>query len=87
MSMEAQQRKRQRVDLDPTTPRATSPLPPTPGATCSTPQPGTSQAQERKADEGKASLLTIREELLQTLEANEDTDSDEENVMLTKKRG
>ncbi|XP_045134439.1 uncharacterized protein LOC123518003 [Portunus trituberculatus] len=91
MSMEAQRRKRQRVDLEATAPLAVTPhatplLPPTVAAARSTPQPGTSQVQERKADEDKASLLTIREELLQTLQTNEDADSDEEFVILTKKR-
>lgn len=91
MSMEAQRRKRQRVDLEATAPLAVTPhatplLPPTAAAARSAPQPGTSQVQEKKADEDKASLLTIREELLQTLQTNEDADSDEEFVILTKKR-
>ena len=51
-------------------------------------QPSTSHAEERKEEnEEKASLLTIRESLLQDIETgDEDKDSDDEIVMLTKAR-
>ncbi|MPC20746.1 hypothetical protein E2C01_013702 [Portunus trituberculatus] len=93
--MEAQRIKRQRVQPDKsdasvhiltspitTTLTTTTPLPATPTA-----QPTTSHAEQRKGnEEEKASLLTIREALLQNIEkGNEDVDSDE-LVMLTKKR-
>ncbi|MPC52414.1 hypothetical protein E2C01_046283 [Portunus trituberculatus] len=95
MSMEAQRITRQFVEpntsdaavhclASPTTTTFTTPtpLPATP-----TPQPTTSHVEQRKGNEEKASLLTIREALVQNIEkGNEDVDSDDELVMLTKRR-
>ncbi|MPC47937.1 hypothetical protein E2C01_041698 [Portunus trituberculatus] len=66
-----------------TTLTTATPLPATP-----TPQPTTSHAEQRQGnEEEKASSLTIREALLQNIEkGNEDVDSDDELVMLTKRR-
>ncbi|MPC52904.1 hypothetical protein E2C01_046784 [Portunus trituberculatus] len=65
-----------------TTLTTTTPLPATP-----TPQPTTFHAEQRKGnEEEQASLLTIREALLQDIERNEDEDGDVELVMLTKRR-
>ncbi|MPC59561.1 hypothetical protein E2C01_053585 [Portunus trituberculatus] len=55
--------------------------------TIATPQPSTSHAEQRQGnEEEKGSLLTIREALLQNIEkGNEDVESDDELVMLTKR--
>ncbi|MPC57912.1 hypothetical protein E2C01_051903 [Portunus trituberculatus] len=61
-----------------TTLTTATPLPATP-----TPQPTTSHAEQRiGSEEGKTTLLTIREALLQNIE---DVDNDDELVMLTKR--
>ncbi|MPC44769.1 hypothetical protein E2C01_038449 [Portunus trituberculatus] len=56
--------------------------------TTAAPQPSTSHAEQRQGNrEEKASLLTIREALLQNIEkGNEDVESDDKLVMLTKRR-
>ena len=65
-----------------TTQRSTSP------PLIATPQPSTSHAEESKRNnKEKASLLNIRETLLQDIhKQDEDVESDDEIVMLTKRR-
>ena len=96
MKLDAQRRKIPHLEPD-TTPLlaastvtlpAAAPLLSTTQAAATSPisQPSTSHAAEGKEKEDKTLLLTIREDLLQTHEENEDTDSDEEIIMMTKRR-